>query len=612
MLKTHSCGELRASHEGETVSLAGWVHRRRDHGGLIFIDLRDHDGLVQTVFNPQDAKDAYAVADSCRGEYVLLAKGTVARRPEGTENAAIPTGEIEVRVSEAEVLNPAKTPPFYIIEETEVEELLRLKYRYLDLRRETMHQNIVMRHRVVKFIRDFLADRGFTEIETPLLTAPTPEGARDYLVPSRVHAGHFYALPQSPQQFKQLLMVAGFEKYFQIARCLRDEDLRADRQPEHTQLDLEMSFVSDEEDIFGLTEELYYSLAQTLFPQRPVQQHPFPRMTFEESVRRYGSDKPDVRYGLELSDFSEALRDTEFSVFRQVIASGGMVRGLCVPDGAAFSRKQTDDLTTFVQQFGAKGLVSMAFLGDGSMDALAEDDIRSPVAKYFTVEQAKEMARIAGAKRGDMLLMVADKPSVANRALDGLRRELAARLELYDPNVLAFAFVKEYPLLEWSETEERWMSVHHPFTSPYIEDLEFIESDPGRVRSHAYDLVCNGWELFSGSIRIHRRDVQEKMFSALGISPEEAKRKFGHMLEAFEFGAPPHAGIGAGIDRALAVLLDEPDIREVMAFPKTKSASEPLTGAPTTVSEQQLRELHLAVTEVAEEGDATESPGRSP
>jgi aspartyl-tRNA synthetase len=612
MLKTHSCGELRASHEGETVSLAGWVHRRRDHGGLIFIDLRDHDGLVQTVFNPQDAKDAYAVADSCRGEYVLLAKGTVARRPEGTENAAIPTGEIEVRVSEAEVLNPAKTPPFYIIEETEVEELLRLKYRYLDLRRETMHQNIVMRHRVVKFIRDFLADRGFTEIETPLLTAPTPEGARDYLVPSRVHAGHFYALPQSPQQFKQLLMVAGFEKYFQIARCLRDEDLRADRQPEHTQLDLEMSFVSDEEDIFGLTEELYYSLAQTLFPQRPVQQHPFPRMTFEESVRRYGSDKPDVRYGLELSDFSEALRDTEFSVFRQVIASGGMVRGLCVPDGAAFSRKQTDDLTTFVQQFGAKGLVSMAFLGDGSMDALAEDDIRSPVAKYFTVEQAKEMARIAGAKRGDMLLMVADKPSVANRALDGLRRELAARLELYDPNVLAFAFVKEYPLLEWSETEERWMSVHHPFTSPYIEDLEFIESDPGRVRSHAYDLVCNGWELFSGSIRIHRRDVQEKMFSALGISPEEAKRKFGHMLEAFEFGAPPHAGIGAGIDRALAVLLDEPYIWYVWAFPKTKSASEPLTGAPTTVSEQQLRELHLAVTEVAEEGDATESPGRSP
>jgi aspartyl-tRNA synthetase len=601
MLKTHTCGELRASHEGESVSLAGWVHRRRDHGGLIFIDLRDHDGIVQTVFNPQDNADAYKVADSCRGEYVLLAKGTVARRPQGTENATIPTGEIEVRVSEAEVLNPSKTPPFYITEETEVEELLRLKYRYLDLRRETMHQSIVMRHRMVKFIRDFLSERGFTEIETPLLTAPTPEGARDYLVPSRVHAGHFYALPQSPQQFKQLLMVAGFERYFQIARCLRDEDLRADRQPEHTQLDLEMSFVSDEEDIFQLSEELYYSLAQSLFAQRPVQQHPFPRMTYEESMRRFGSDKPDVRYGLELSDLSEALRDTEFSVFRQILSKGGMVRSLCVPGGAEFSRKQTDDLTTFVQQFGAKGLVSMAFLGEGSIDTLTEADIRSPVAKYFTVEQAKEMARIAGAKRGDMLLMVADRPTVANRALDGLRRELAARLELYDPNVLAFAFVKEYPLLEWSDTEERWTSTHHPFTSPYLEDVQFIESDPGRVRSHAYDLVCNGWELFSGSIRIHRRDVQEKMFSVLGISPEEAKRKFGHMLEAFEYGAPPHAGIGAGIDRALAVLLAQPDIREVIAFPKTKSASEPLTGAPTMVTEQQLRELHIAVTEVADD-----------
>ncbi len=601
MLKTHSCGELRPSHEGETVALAGWVHRRRDHGGLIFIDLRDHDGLVQTVFNPKEAADAYAVADSCRGEYVLLAKGTVARRPQGTENAQLPTGEIEVRVSEAGVLNASKTPPFYITDETEVEELLRLKYRYLDLRRETMHQNIVTRHRVVKFIRDFLCERGFTEIETPLLTAPTPEGARDYLVPSRIHAGHFYALPQSPQQFKQLLMVAGFERYFQIARCLRDEDLRADRQPEHTQLDLELSFVSEEEDIFRLTEELYYSLAQAIVPERPVQQHPFPRMTYEESVRRFGSDKPDLRYGLELTDFSGALRDTEFSVFRQVLTSGGMVRGLCVPGGAAFSRKQTDDLTTFVQQYGAKGLVSMAFLGEGTIDSLAEEDVRSPVAKYFTVEQAKEMARAAGAERGDMLLMVADKKNVANRALDALRRELADRLELYDPSVLAFAFIREYPLLEWSDTEERWMSVHHPFTSPYLEDLEFIESEPGRVRSHAYDLVCNGWELFSGSIRIHRRDVQERMFSALGISPEEAKRKFGHMLEAFEYGAPPHAGIGAGIDRLMAVLTGQPDIREVIAFPKTKSASEPLTGAPTTVSEQQLNELHIAVTETEEE-----------
>jgi aspartyl-tRNA synthetase len=601
MLKSHSCGELRASNEGETVSLAGWVHRRRDHGGLIFIDLRDHDGLVQTVFNPKENAEAYAVADSCRGEYVLQVKGNVARRPKGTENAALPTGEIEVRVSEAQILNPAKTPPFYITEETEVEELLRLKYRYLDLRRETMHQNIMTRHRVVKFIRDFLSEHGFTEIETPLLTAPTPEGARDYLVPSRVHAGHFYALPQSPQQFKQLLMVAGFERYFQIARCLRDEDLRADRQPEHTQLDLEMSFVSDEEDIFALTEELYYTLAQTLFPDRPVQQHPFPRMTYEESVRRFGSDKPDVRYGLELTDFSDALRDTEFAVFQQVLSTGGQVRGLCVAKGAEFSRKQTDDLTTFVQQFGAKGLVSIAFLGEGSIETLTEEDIRSPVAKYFTVEQAREMARAAEAKRGDMLLLVADKPSVADRALDGLRRELADRLQLYDPNVLAFVFLKDVPLFEWSDTENRWVSMHHPFTSPREEDLPLIDTDPGRVRSRAYDLVCNGWELFSGSIRIHRRELQEKVFAMLGISLEEARRKFGHMLEAFEYGAPPHAGIGAGIDRLLAVLLNQPDIREVIAFPKTKSASEPLTGAPTTVSPEQLRELHIAVTEVAEE-----------
>ena len=601
MLKTRSCGELRASHEGEAVTLAGWVHRRRDHGGLIFIDLRDHDGLTQVVFNPKEGGEAYAVADTVRGEYVLQVEGAVAHRPSGTENAHLPTGEIEVKARAAAILNEAKTPPFYIVEETDVDELLRLRYRYLDLRRETMHRNLVLRHRVVKFIRDFLCERGFTEIETPLLTAPTPEGARDYLVPSRVHAGHFYALPQSPQQFKQLLMVAGFERYFQIARCLRDEDLRADRQPEHTQLDLEVSFISDEEDIFKLTEDLYHALATTVFPHYRIQQHPFPRMTYAESMRRFGCDKPDVRYGLELCDFSDAVRESEFTIFRQTVASGGVVRGLCVPRGAAMSRKQVDDLTTFVQNYGAKGLVSMQFGGEGSIDSLAAEDIRSPVAKFFTLEQAKEMARLAGASRGDMLLMVADRPSAANKALDPLRRELAARLGLADPDVLAFAFVTQYPLLEWSDTESRWMSVHHPFTSPYLEDLDKIESDPGAVRSHAYDLVCNGWELFSGSIRIHRRDVQEQVFASLGISQEEARRRFGHMLEAFEYGAPPHAGIGAGIDRLMAVLTGQPDIREVIAFPKTKSASEPLTGAPTTVSPQQLKDLHIAVTEVEEE-----------
>ncbi len=601
MLKDTNCGELRAPDKGREVALAGWVHRRRDHGGLVFIDLRDHSGLVQVVFNPKESAEATAVAEQARGEYVLRIHGNVTRRRPGTENAELPTGEIEVHASTAEVLNPSKTPPFYITEDTDVEELLRLRYRYLDLRREKIHGNIALRARVTKFIRDFLTERGFTEIETPILTAPTPEGARDYVVPSRVHAGHFYALPQSPQQYKQLLMVAGFERYFQIARCLRDEDLRADRQPEHTQLDLEMSFVSDEEDIFRLTEELYHALATTLFPDRKVQAQPFPRITYEESLRRFGTDKPDMRYGLELVDLSTLLRESEFTIFRQTIASGGVVRGLCVPGGAGMTRKQVDDLTTFVQNAGAKGLVSLQFAGEGNIDSLTAEDVRSPVAKFFPLEQAREMARLAGASRGDMLLMVADKPAAANRVLDSLRRELASRLELADQNVLAFAFVTQYPLLEWSDTEGRWMSVHHPFTSPYLEDLDKIESDPGAVRSHAYDLVCNGWELFSGSIRIHRREIQERMFSVLGIGPEEAQKKFGHMLEAFEYGAPPHAGIGSGIDRLMAVLTNEPDIREVIAFPKTKSAADPMMGAPRPISGGQLGELHIAVTEMEEE-----------
>jgi aspartyl-tRNA synthetase len=597
MLKTHSCGELRASHDGESVTLAGWVHRRRDHGGLIFIDLRDHDGLTQVVFNPKDAAEAYAVGDAARGEYVLQVEGAVARRPEGTENPNLATGEIEVRAQAAAILNEAKTPPFYIVEETDVDELLRLKYRYLDLRRETMQGNIVLRYRVTKFIRDWLTERGFTEIETPLLTVPTPEGSRDYLVPSRVNPGRFYALPQSPQQFKQLLMVAGFERYFQIARCLRDEDLRADRQPEHTQLDLELSFVSDEEDILGLTEELYYSLVRAITPHFRVQAHPFPRMTYEESLRRFGTDKPDLRFGLELVDLTDALRDSEFTIFRQTVAQGGVERAICEPSGADFSRKQTDELTTFVQGYGAKGLVSLALLGEGGLDSLTHDDIRSPVAKYFTPDQAREMARLADANRGDMFLMVADKPSLANKALDGLRREIERRLELADPGVLAFAFVTEYPMFEWSDTEERWVASHHPFTSPREEDIALMESEPHRVRSHAYDLVCNGWELFSGSIRIHRREVQEKVFAMLGIGQEEARRRFGHMLEAFEYGAPPHAGIGAGIDRLMAVLTGQGDIREVIAFPKTKSATDPLTGAPGDVTAEQLGELHIAVTE---------------
>jgi aspartyl-tRNA synthetase len=602
MLKNQNAGELRASDDGATVTLAGWVNRRRDHGGLIFIDLRDHSGLVQVVFNPKEAAEAHTVAEELRGEYVLQVTGAVTRRKPGTENPDLPTGDIEVHAQSAAILNPAKTPPFYISDESEVEELLRLKYRYLDLRRERMHQNMVMRHRMVQFIRQFLDMRGFTEIETPLLTAPTPEGARDYIVPSRVQPGHFYALPQSPQQFKQLLMVAGFERYFQIARCLRDEDLRADRQPEHTQLDLEMSFVDREEDILTLAEDLFTELVHALFPHRPIQQQPFPRMTFAEAIRRFGSDKPDLRYGLELADFAPALQGTEFQVFQKTLASGGAVRGIAVPGGASWSRKQTDDLIAFVQQYGAKGLVTIQIGGEADLSGLTMEDVKSAVAKFLTAEQVTAMAKIAGAGRGDMLLIVADTESVANKTLDALRREIASRLHLADENTLAFMFLTDVPMFEWSDTEGRWMAMHHPFTSPNEDDLDLMESDPGKVRSRAYDLVCNGWELFSGSIRIHRRELQERVFKMLGIGPEEAQRKFGHMLEAFEYGAPPHAGIGCGMDRTLAVLLGESDIREVVSFPKTKSASDPMTGAPTLVDQEQLEILHIKV-EAAEDDD---------
>ena len=599
MLKTHSCGQLRASHEGQEVTLAGWVHRRRDHGGLIFIDLRDHDGLVQVVFNPKEAAEAYAVGDSARGEYVLQVQGAVARRPQGTENPQLPTGEVEVRAGAATILNPAKTPPFYVVEETEVDELLRLRYRYLDLRRETMHRNIVLRAQATKYIRDFMTERGFTEIETPCLTAPTPEGARDYLVPSRVQPGRFYALPQSPQQLKQILMVAGFERYFQIARCFRDEDLRADRQPEFTQLDIEVSFV-EEEDMLQLMEELYTGLFETLRPELKLVK-PFSRFSYEEAMRRFGSDKPDLRFGLELVEFTDVLRESEFAIFRQTIGRGGVVRALCVPGGAAFSRKQTDDLTTFVQQYGAKGLVSLALLGEGELDSLSQEEIRSPVGKYFTVEQAREMARLAGAQRGDILLMVADREAAANKALDALRRELGRRLELADPNTRHFAFVVDFRLFDWHEEDERWYSVTHPFTAPRPEEEQLLDSDPGAVHSRSYDLVCNGWEIGGGSIRIHRRDMQEKIFAILGMGPEEAQRRFGHMLEAFEYGAPPHGGTAMGIDRTVALLVGESDIREVIAFPKTKSAVEPLTGAPAAVTPEQLAELHIAVTETEAE-----------
>jgi aspartyl-tRNA synthetase len=592
VLKTHFCGELRKEHVDQDVELAGWVNRRRDHGNLIFIDLRDSRGLVQLVFNPTHAPQAHAVADQVRPEYVIQVKGSVAARRPGTENLSLPTGEVEVQAREATILNPSKTPPFYINEDTEIEDLLRLRYRYLDLRRAGMRDRIWTRYRVIKFMRDFLYSKGFIEIETPILANPTPEGARDYLVPSRVNKGSFYALPQSPQQFKQLLMVAGYERYFQIARCFRDEDIRADRQPEFTQLDVEMSFV-EADNVLDVMEELYTALSETIRPDMKVTK-PFARLTYDEAMRRFGTDKPDLRYGMELAEFTDLVAGSEFTIFRQVAEAGGQVRGFAIPGGVeALPRKQIEDLTSFVQSAGGRGLVSAGLLGQGPVETLTDEEVRSPVARFLNAEVVKGMAQRTGADRGDLILIVADQEAVASAALDALRREVARRLNLADPNLLAWCRVTDFPLLEWHEEDGRWYAVHHPFTSPHLEDLPFLESDPARARAQAYDLVCNGWEMAGGSIRIHQRDVQTQMFKLMGISEEEAKRKFGHLLEAFEYGAPPHGGIAAGLDRNVAVLCGLDDIREVIAFPKTKTASDPMTGAPSLVSEEQLEELGL-------------------
>lgn len=596
MLKTHYCGDLRKEHVGQEVELAGWVNRRRDHGSLIFVDLRDSRGLVQVVFNPARVTEAHAVADEVRPEYVLQVKGTVSARRPGTENTSLPTGEVEVQAREATILNPSKTPPFYISEDSEVEDLLRLRYRYLDLRRAGMQRHLWMRYRVIQYMRQFLGERGFIEIETPILANPTPEGARDYLVPSRPNKGSFYALPQSPQQFKQLLMVAGYERYFQIARCFRDEDVRADRQPEFTQLDLEMSFVAAD-DVLDLMEELYTGLCATIRPDMKVTT-PFPRLTYDEAMRRFGTDKPDLRFGMELADFTDLVADSEFAVFKQTAQAGGQVRGFAVPGGVeALSRKQIDDLTRFVQDAGGRGLVSAGLLGEGSIETLTDEDVRSPMARFMNAEMVKGMAERAGAARGDLILMVADQEAVASAALDALRREVARRLELADPNLLAWCRVTDFPLLEWNEEDGRWYAVHHPFTSPQPEDLALLESDPGRVRAQAYDVVCNGWEMAGGSVRIHQRDVQQRLFAMLGIGPEQAQARFGHMLEAFEYGAPPHGGIAAGLERNVALLVGVEDIREVITFPKTKTASDPMTGAPSPVSAEQLDEVGLALKE---------------
>jgi len=575
---------------GQEVTLAGWVNRRRDHGGLVFIDLRDHEGIAQVVANPEIAAEVHATASQVRGEYVLRVGGLVCRRPNGLTNPDMATGQIEVVANSMEILNPAETPPFYINRDDEVDEALRLRYRYLDLRRRRMQRNLVLRHRVVKFLRDYLDEEGFVEIETPILIKSTPEGARDYVVPSRVHPGKFYALPQSPQQIKQLLMVAGFEKYFQIARCFRDEDLRADRQTEFTQLDVEMSFV-DSEDVLQLTEGLFIALVESLSADTGIGilHQPFPRFSYQEAMERYGSDKPDLRFGLPLIALSDVVAESGFRVFRQAVAAGGQVKALRVPGCTNYSRRQLDELGEFVKKRGAKGLVWL-LVGEG----LA---VRSPVAKFLVPAEIEGILARTEAEEGDLILIVADEPRVVADALGGLRLEMGQRLGLRDDSVLAFAWVLDFPLLDWNEEEERWGAMHHPFTSALDEDLPFLETEPGKVRAKAYDIVCNGWEIGGGSIRIHRREMQERTFRALGLSKESVQAEFGHLLEAFEYGAPPHGGIAPGIDRLVMLLAGEHNIREVMAFPKTQQAMDLTFGAPSPISERQLAELHLRLAD---------------
>ncbi len=593
MLKSISCGSLRTEHAGQSATLAGWVHRRRDHGSLIFIDIRDRDGLTQVVFNPEIAPDAHRTAERFRNEWVISVSGEVAPRPEGTENPAIPTGSIELIASETTVLNESLTPPFYINEESEVDELLRMQYRYLDLRRPGMRDMLILRHKVVKFIRDFLDERGFLEVETPILIKSTPEGARDYLVPSRLYPGSFYALPQSPQQLKQLLMAAGVEKYFQIARCFRDEDPRADRQPEHTQLDLEMSFV-EEDDVLGLIEELYIALIETVTPDKRLLR-PFPRLTYSESMASYGTDKPDLRFGMKMADLSDVASSTDFRVFTSAVESGGTVKGFSAPGCASYSRRQTDELIDFVKAWGARGLVTIALTGDGSIDDLTEYQVRSAAARFLSLDQIKEIARRTGAGMGDMALIVAGPEKTTNQALSSLRHEMGRRLEVADPDLIAFAFITDFPLFEWNENEERWDAMHHAFSMPKYGTAKFMDTDPGRVTGHLYDLIANGTELASGSIRIHSRELQERVFKVLGYTADEVAERFGQLLTAFEYGAPPHGGIAPGIDRLLMVLTQNDNIRDVIAFPKTQNGIDPLFGAPGEVDQTQLDELKLRV-----------------
>ncbi|MEI5905719.1 aspartate--tRNA ligase [Bacillus spongiae] len=584
MSKRSYCGEVIEAHVGEKVFLQGWVQKRRDLGGLIFVDLRDRTGIVQTVFNPEVSQEALEIAETIRNEFVLQIEGTVVKRAEGAINPSLKTGKIEVQVNHVRILNEAKTPPFIIENETDVSEDLRLKYRYLDLRRQDMLETFQMRHSVTKSIRQFLDENGFLDVETPMLTKSTPEGARDYLVPSRVHDGEFYALPQSPQIFKQLLMVSGFERYYQVARCFRDEDLRADRQPEFTQVDIEMSFM-DQEEIITLMESMMEKMMKDV--KGVDVSLPFPRMTYDEAMNRYGSDKPDTRFDMELINVGEVVKDSGFKVFASTITNGGEVKLLNVKGAATeYSRKDIDGLTEFVSRYGAKGLAWLKVEAEG---------LKGPIAKFFSEEEQSGLLNASQGEAGDLLLFVADKKSVVADALGALRGKLGKELGLIDESKFNFLWVTDWPLLEYREEDNRYIAAHHPFTMPVREDIPLFESAPEDVKAIAYDLVLNGYELGGGSLRIFERDIQEKMFSVLGFTEEEAREQFGFLLEAFEYGTPPHGGIALGLDRLVMLLAGRTNLRDTIAFPKTASASCLLTNAPSEVSGEQLSELHLSL-----------------
>jgi aspartyl-tRNA synthetase len=586
--RSHTCGELRAGHVGERVTLAGWVHRRRDHGHLTFFDLRDRYGITQVVTNADDAPAAHAAAADARNEWVIQVEGTVRHRPEGTTNPSLPTGEIELAVERLTVLNPSKVPPFYVNEEQAgLDESVRLTYRYVDLRRPPMQERILFRARLASAVRRAFEGSGFVEIETPNLIRSTPEGARDYVVPSRLQPGSFYALPQSPQQLKQLLMVAGYDRYFQLARAFRDEDLRGDRQPEHTQIDVEMSFVRAE-DVMATIEEMVTTVSREVIPERPILASPFPRLTYEEALDRYGSDKPDLRFAMELCDLTDALRDVEFRVFADPIAAGGRVRGLVAPGCADYSRKQIDELTEVARRHGAGGLVHLAVEPDGTL--------HGPTAKFLDEAHQASLKAVSGAGTGDLLLVVADAdPLRSADVLGRLRLELGDRLGLRDENVLAYVWVYPFPMFTWDAENGRWDATHNPFSAPLWEEEARMDADPGSVHAQQYDLALNGWELGGGSVRIHRRDLLERAFRLMGHSVEGMRDQFGALLDALEYGAPPHGGIAIGLDRWSALLARQTNIREVMAFPKTQSGSDLMMGAPSPISPAQLDELHLRI-----------------